>query len=251
MAGCVQNLVTCLSLFPPNPNVFLSGSRDCTVKVWDRRTDRSVGQATRQRQPAVYEDPHRTCLRPEKQSTCFCVHASSSSSFFPPTSWNSHPPASKSAIECIHIFALHLRSDFLQPDARWSLQKLDAAAGMRRPMQSKARMHRATVDYPPSLSRASLASLVRLVAFKHCEILYIASSLGLPAWATTGAPASAVPPTSASCPQVASARRGRLGWCRLTLPWSRAWTPWMPPPSCRQAWMACCTAGTSGSSARR
>ncbi|GAQ84869.1 hypothetical protein KFL_002090210 [Klebsormidium nitens] len=37
------NLVTCLSLFPPNPNVFFSGSRDCTVKVWDRRSDRSVG----------------------------------------------------------------------------------------------------------------------------------------------------------------------------------------------------------------
>eukprot|EP00897_Mesotaenium_endlicherianum_P001656 jgi/Mesen1/1518/ME000132S00457 len=38
-----EDLITCLSLFPPNPNMFLSGSRDCTVRIWDRRTASSVG----------------------------------------------------------------------------------------------------------------------------------------------------------------------------------------------------------------
>lgn len=38
-----EDLITCLSLFPPNPNLFMSGSRDSTVRVWDRRGDRCVG----------------------------------------------------------------------------------------------------------------------------------------------------------------------------------------------------------------
>lgn len=38
-----EDLITCVSLFPPNPNIFMSGSRDCTVRVWDRRTPSSVG----------------------------------------------------------------------------------------------------------------------------------------------------------------------------------------------------------------
>ncbi|KAL2652534.1 hypothetical protein R1flu_020662 [Riccia fluitans] len=38
-----EDLITCVCLFPPNSNLFLSGSRDFTVRVWDRRVDRCVG----------------------------------------------------------------------------------------------------------------------------------------------------------------------------------------------------------------
>ncbi|KAJ7519822.1 hypothetical protein O6H91_20G057200 [Diphasiastrum complanatum] len=38
-----EDLITCISLFQPNQNIFMSGSRDCTVRVWDRRVDRSIG----------------------------------------------------------------------------------------------------------------------------------------------------------------------------------------------------------------
>ncbi|KAH8970628.1 hypothetical protein BDL97_02G097800 [Sphagnum fallax] len=38
-----EDLITCVSLFPPNHNIFMSGSRDFTVRVWDRRRERCVG----------------------------------------------------------------------------------------------------------------------------------------------------------------------------------------------------------------
>lgn len=38
-----EGLITSLALYPPNPNIFFSGSRDCTVRAWDRRTANSVG----------------------------------------------------------------------------------------------------------------------------------------------------------------------------------------------------------------
>ncbi|CAM6126900.1 unnamed protein product [Calypogeia fissa] len=38
-----EDLITCVCLFPPNPNLFMSGSRDFTVRVWDRRVERCVG----------------------------------------------------------------------------------------------------------------------------------------------------------------------------------------------------------------
>ncbi|GBG71186.1 hypothetical protein CBR_g8489 [Chara braunii] len=38
-----QDLITCVSLIPPNPNIFMSGSRDFTVRIWDRRRDGCVG----------------------------------------------------------------------------------------------------------------------------------------------------------------------------------------------------------------
>ncbi|KAG6543105.1 hypothetical protein Mapa_015354 [Marchantia paleacea] len=38
-----EDLITCVCLFPPNSNLFLSGSRDFTVRVWDRRVDRCIG----------------------------------------------------------------------------------------------------------------------------------------------------------------------------------------------------------------
>lgn len=40
----MQDLITCVCLFPPNSNLFLSGSRDFTVRVWDRRVDRCIGE---------------------------------------------------------------------------------------------------------------------------------------------------------------------------------------------------------------
>lgn len=33
-----------MSLFPPNHNLFMSGSRDFSVRVWDRRAERCVGE---------------------------------------------------------------------------------------------------------------------------------------------------------------------------------------------------------------
>jgi WD40 repeat protein len=33
-----------VSLFPPNHNLFMSGSRDFSVRVWDRRAERCVGE---------------------------------------------------------------------------------------------------------------------------------------------------------------------------------------------------------------
>lgn len=38
-----EGLITSLALYPPNPNLFFSGSRDCTVRAWDRRAASSVG----------------------------------------------------------------------------------------------------------------------------------------------------------------------------------------------------------------
>ncbi|KAH9301379.1 hypothetical protein KI387_012962, partial [Taxus chinensis] len=38
-----EDLVTCISLYPRSQFVFMSGSRDCTIRVWDCRTDRSIG----------------------------------------------------------------------------------------------------------------------------------------------------------------------------------------------------------------
>ncbi|KAG0613087.1 hypothetical protein M758_6G075600 [Ceratodon purpureus] len=38
-----EDLITCVSLFPPNHNLFMSGSRDSSVRVWDRRVERCVG----------------------------------------------------------------------------------------------------------------------------------------------------------------------------------------------------------------
>ncbi|GLJ30688.1 hypothetical protein SUGI_0607780 [Cryptomeria japonica] len=38
-----EDLVSCISPYPPNQFVFMSGSRDCTIRVWDCRTDRCIG----------------------------------------------------------------------------------------------------------------------------------------------------------------------------------------------------------------
>ncbi len=45
--GCLQDLITCVSLFPPNHNIFMSGSRDFTIRVWDRRRERCVGECSK------------------------------------------------------------------------------------------------------------------------------------------------------------------------------------------------------------
>ncbi|CAI7855653.1 unnamed protein product [Closterium sp. NIES-54] len=37
-----EDLITCLTVFPPNPNLFLSASRDATIRLWDRRTSNAV-----------------------------------------------------------------------------------------------------------------------------------------------------------------------------------------------------------------
>ncbi|CAI5458179.1 unnamed protein product [Closterium sp. Yama58-4] len=37
-----EDLITCLTVFPPNPNLFLSGSRDTTIRLWDRRASNAV-----------------------------------------------------------------------------------------------------------------------------------------------------------------------------------------------------------------
>ncbi|GJP31688.1 hypothetical protein CLOM_g14742 [Closterium sp. NIES-68] len=37
-----EDLITCLTVFPPNPNLFLSGSRDSTIRLWDRRASNAV-----------------------------------------------------------------------------------------------------------------------------------------------------------------------------------------------------------------
>lgn len=38
-----NNLVTCVATCPTHPNLFVSGSRDMTIRVWDKRSDKSVG----------------------------------------------------------------------------------------------------------------------------------------------------------------------------------------------------------------
>ncbi|CAI5534162.1 unnamed protein product [Closterium sp. Naga37s-1] len=37
-----EDLITCLTVFPPNPNLFLSASRDATIRLWDRRASNAV-----------------------------------------------------------------------------------------------------------------------------------------------------------------------------------------------------------------
>ncbi|CAI5472928.1 unnamed protein product [Closterium sp. Yama58-4] len=37
-----EDLITCLTVFPPNPNLFLSASRDTTIRLWDRRASNAV-----------------------------------------------------------------------------------------------------------------------------------------------------------------------------------------------------------------
>ena len=37
------DIVTCFALHPNNPFVFVSGSRDKTIRVWDRRVSSCVG----------------------------------------------------------------------------------------------------------------------------------------------------------------------------------------------------------------
>ncbi|XP_024525238.1 uncharacterized protein LOC9658466 isoform X3 [Selaginella moellendorffii] len=59
-----EDLITCLSLFPPNPNIFMSASRDCTIRVWDRRADRCTGMfgALRSTGRLQAHDAMITCL---------------------------------------------------------------------------------------------------------------------------------------------------------------------------------------------
>eukprot|EP00898_Chlorokybus_atmophyticus_P002604 jgi/Chlat1/3344/Chrsp23S03654 len=38
-----KGLIMCVAANPANPNMFLSGSRDCTVRVWDKRVEHCVG----------------------------------------------------------------------------------------------------------------------------------------------------------------------------------------------------------------
>eukprot|EP00245_Coleochaete_scutata_P012341 TRINITY_DN4766_c0_g1_i3.p1 TRINITY_DN4766_c0_g1~~TRINITY_DN4766_c0_g1_i3.p1 ORF type:complete len:567 (+),score=75.98 TRINITY_DN4766_c0_g1_i3:122-1822(+) len=38
-----EDLITCVTLYPPDHHVFISGSRDMTIRVWDRRQAQSVG----------------------------------------------------------------------------------------------------------------------------------------------------------------------------------------------------------------
>lgn len=52
----LQDLITCVSLFPPNHNLFMSGSRDSSVRVWDRRVERCVGEFSSQKGLVIVMD---------------------------------------------------------------------------------------------------------------------------------------------------------------------------------------------------
>ena len=47
-------MATCLAVHPTNPAVFFSGSKDRTVRVWDRRMAQCAGQCGMQ-DPGTFE----------------------------------------------------------------------------------------------------------------------------------------------------------------------------------------------------
>ena len=49
-----KEMATCLAVHPTNPAVFFSGSKDRTVRVWDRRMAQCAGQCGMQ-DPGTFE----------------------------------------------------------------------------------------------------------------------------------------------------------------------------------------------------